>query len=759
MKVLFAVSNENISESIVKKYQQEYKEIISYKNVYYFNAILKEIQKDKTYDRIVISEDLEAYTNNNYDVIDKFIFEKLDSISDEAADDAGNDTPIILICTDRRTRSDSMLNKLFGIGIYSALIGQDRSIEQVCSLIYKPRTKKEAKMYYKLDTDDVNYQTESEEDVSEQEIQNILTYYKRIGKNDDKYVESFNNLANQYTDAQLRIIINFLPLSVRAVLEAKSPKYQEIITFHNPGKSSKTFGKSGKDKKSKSKKQPEELEVPTTILENIPTNAPEGKVVIPSAVNTEHVVKIEEERPEPLLEKQENEPVVEFQEEEVEPVKRGRGRPPKAKPVTEEEAKPKRGRGRPPKKVVPEVQELEEQEEPVNIFGLGEEQEETTLPGLEEEQEPPVSSVNFETEQKNYSNMGTSFWGNSTIQTPNMQEQQVAGNYESNTIQNAIQNTTYQSYTAPYQTTNSYSKEVKTVAFIGTTKNGTSFLINNLAELFSKEGIKTAILDATQNKNDYYIYTKNEENLRKTAMNCIEDLRRGLTNGIKVNKNLDVYTTVPGNAQSAMEDCENILRTLQANYSVILIDCDFGTNLEYIRRAEELYLVQSMDILTIQPLTTYLRELKAKGALQEEKLRIVINKTKQVRSLTAMAIIGGMAFYNEPAMSFMTELFNRDQVKYCTVPLDEQVYVKYLEGLVNCEISLNGYSKTFMESLTNLGNMVYPLLNKEETTSKIGFGKKKKEHNGYVPNAEYNRTTSFSSKMTDTLNYMKNKYN
>ena len=34
MKVLFAVSNENISAQIVKKYQREYKEIISYtKNV------------------------------------------------------------------------------------------------------------------------------------------------------------------------------------------------------------------------------------------------------------------------------------------------------------------------------------------------------------------------------------------------------------------------------------------------------------------------------------------------------------------------------------------------------------------------------------------------------------------------------------------------------------------------------------------------------------------------------------------------------
>ena len=46
MKVLFAVSNESISNSIVKKYQQMYKEIISSKNVYYFNAILKELQKN-----------------------------------------------------------------------------------------------------------------------------------------------------------------------------------------------------------------------------------------------------------------------------------------------------------------------------------------------------------------------------------------------------------------------------------------------------------------------------------------------------------------------------------------------------------------------------------------------------------------------------------------------------------------------------------------------------------------------------------------
>ena len=94
MKVLFAVSNENISQTIVKKYRTEYKQIISYKNVYYFNAILKELQRDKTYDRVVISEDLEQYVNADYEQMDKFLFDKLDSISDEASNISGEDIPM-----------------------------------------------------------------------------------------------------------------------------------------------------------------------------------------------------------------------------------------------------------------------------------------------------------------------------------------------------------------------------------------------------------------------------------------------------------------------------------------------------------------------------------------------------------------------------------------------------------------------------------------------------------------------------------------
>ena len=229
MKVLFAVNNEKTSDAIIKKYQSMYKEIISWKNVYFFNAIIKELQKDKSYDRIVIGEDLEPYTNNNYEVIDNFLFDKLDAISDEASNSTEGDIPIIVIATDRRDKGDSILVKLFGIGIYNVLLGKDRSMENVCRLIYQPRTKKEAKIYYKIESDEVEYQSINPDIVPEDEMNNIIRHYKKIAGNEEQYVSSFEDIASQYTQTQLKIIAAKLPLNVRAVLEEKSPKYQQVM--------------------------------------------------------------------------------------------------------------------------------------------------------------------------------------------------------------------------------------------------------------------------------------------------------------------------------------------------------------------------------------------------------------------------------------------------------------------------------------------------------------------------------------------------
>lgn len=289
------------------------------------------------------------------------------------------------------------------------------------------------------------------------------------------------------------------------------------------------------------------------------------------------------------------------------------------------------------------------------------------------------------------------------------------------------------------------TKDKKIVTFLGTTKNGTSFLVNNLAALFSSVGINTAILDMTQNRNSYYIYTNNEEELRNIAYNSISKLQKGFAEGIRVDKNLTIYTALPNDGKD-YSDAEPILSTLVQNHSLVLIDCDFETDPSYFASCQEIYLVQSMDILTIQPLTAFLRELKAKGVLESEKVRVVINKEIKVKSLTTKAIIGGMSFYNDPSMSFMTELFNKDMVKACSIPFEDSVYSKYLDSMATCKLSLSGYSKQFTNQLKNLGNMVYPLVGKGSNVGKM------------PSTPDYGAKKGFSNNMNSTLNKMKNKY-
>ena len=811
MKVLFAVNNEHISDSIIKKYQQDYRELISSKNVYYFNALLKELQEDKSYDRIVIGEDLEMFSNNNYDVMDKFIFDKLDKISDEASNASGKDIPIILICTDRRSKSDPILVKLFSIGIYSALLGQDRTITNVCKLINIPRSKKEAKIYYRIDSDDADYKAENENDVSEVEIQNILMHYKRLGKNEEKYVDSFNSIASQYTDAQLKVIAKFLPLNVKAVLEAECPKYQEVmmggpakvISAPQP-KDSKVKYKDSVDKyknqKTTTKFDNAKLDLVQKQLEKNKLTKP---VVVPSAMNINRVTKIEQN---PLFEEHElnnqsngyqnmqngnnatntqiqkniqedDDPLASIKEELMGMIESGEGATEgNTENVEQQVVQPKRGRGR-PKKVQPQptqtinaqsnnsngnnsnvnnTQKLSNNIEDgyenivanknaqpsVNLFDLVDDIEEnnnsyntpttnnkmpteTILPGFEDEEEN-VDSQDYREENHNIQN-DNNYMPNNNNYLPNTQSLQYT-----------------QSQNIDF--TRLFTSDKKAVAFVGTSKNGTSFLVNNLADVISQSGIKTAILDLTKNKNAYYIYTENEEELRKKAYSCIDNLRRGNPVGINVSRNLDVYTTLPGE-NADINDAQNIMQTLINNYSLVLLDCDFDTNIEYFRIVQEIYLVQTYDVLTIQPLTAFLRDLKAKNILDQGKLKIVLNKVLRVKSITDRTIIGGMAFYNDPAMSFMTELFNKDEVPYCVIPFEDQTYSKYLEGLVNCKITTNGYSKNFMLALSKLSNMVYPLISKDSAKKqgKSGFG-------------NYKNTTTFNSSMNDTLNKMKNNF-
>ena len=986
MKILFAVSNENVSNKIVDSYQKKYGEAVSFKSVFYFNAIIREIHKDKTYDRIVISEDLEPFSNSNYDVIDKFILERFNEISNEI-NSQEKFIDVVVICTDRRTKSGYVLSKMYEYGIYNALVGSDRRIDNVCTLLNTPRTAQEAKEYYGLEN---QVDTSSVDDVSEQEVQNILIHYKKLGRNEDRYVDSFNNIAAQYTDKQLKIIIKCLPINVRAVLEAECPKYQELVTY-----AEETEEERKQKEKLQEQKRIEQIENERKLKQKIerdkreternaqrerqvqqtPVQRPQmpsgidlldnkrreqrmtGNVIIPDNMNIrkerkiysdeelnemsnrpsrssartieqsastlpgledldniqqtrpveqpastlpglEDLDNIQQARPVeqpastlPGLEDLDNIPqtrlvqhpenlipdvnsdsqmqmeAVASQPEIPQEPKRGRGRPRK-NPV--EPPKPKGKRGRPRKNPLPEeniekekiipgvndfenipkvdkIQQTESTTQPENIRqtdewnnienipeqtnnisknvdwnndpfegktnqqianslpGLDDLAENTqpstlpgmndwdndtfeqsnnvqqqdrpsTLPGMNDWDRDPFEQSNnaqqqdrpstlpgmndwnnnlFETNQTNNSNESITL--SSSVVQPNMnQNNEMDYNKQEPKIEEKV--SAYQPSQEKIETikkieedklytTGSLStvltKDKKIVAFVGARKSGTSFLVNNLACLFSSIGVKTAILDMTQNKDAYFIYTNNDENLRNIAHTSIENLEKGIAEGIQIDRNLNVYTALPHDGKN-YSNAEAILSTLVQNESLVLIDCDLQTDLGYFANAQEIYLVQSMDILTIQPLTAFLRDLKAKGLLDQEKLRIVINKDIKVKGVTGKDIIGGMSMYNDPAMSYMTDLFNKDKVKACSIPFDETVYTKYLEEVINCVISINRYNKNFMNSLKMLGNMVYPLLSKQTYTSRNS--------------AEANYGNNFSSEMNNTLNQMKNKY-
>ncbi len=905
MRVLFAVNNEKISEAITKKYQSMYKEIISGKNVYFFNAIIKELQKDKSYDRIVIGEDLEPYANNNYEVIDNFLYDKLDSISDEASNSREGDIPIILIATDRRERRDSLLAKLFSMGIYNVLIGQDRRIDNVCKLINMPRTKKEAKVYYGIDGEEVEYTDSNMDTVKEEEIQHILNHYKKLGKNEDLYVKSFEEIAEQYTDTQLKLITKYLPLNVRAVLEERCPKYQQVMI--GSVKNQVTKGRTGKKITTKNieSKNVNKIELIDKELQKAKLTKP---VVIPSAINMQNVKKayttkqdttqevlnstnstmhdieqnnvmprieqsddafssLFDEEPEDVQPNIQNNPVPKYiepkpieqeyvqpitlqqgdnnlnlqqfgketntmpeneesnQTEPVQPVKKGRGRPRKEKTPEEiamEEAKVKKGRGR-PKKIVEPEEKVEneavtlpepEEDDDINLFDLNNQvssnvqeqnSDDVMLPGFEDETpapkfEQPVENKPVDFFKRDFNNdlfennempqlPGMESFNNNKIVEPqeeNKPEEKneyeenggyLGGDLQQNNTQN-LNNSEMNNYSNSFEyfnknnqiqgsnaintvanntqnentaTSNLVTSDCKIVSFVGTSKNGTSFLVNNLAVLLSNKGIKTAILDLTKNKNAYYIYTLNEDALREKSFRCIDGLRSGVADGIQVSKNLTVYTTLPGENPS-IDDYGNILDTLSKNYSLVLLDCDFDTNFNYFAESHEIYLVQTYDILTIQPLTAFLNELKYKNILNPNKLRIVINKTLKLRKLTDKMVIGGISCYNDPASTYINTLFDKDNVKYTTIPFEDQTYGRYLERLVDCEISLNGYSKIFLDALQRLGDMVYPLIANEKNKTKPT-----KNYNDY---SKKNTKTnySFNSNMNATLNKMRNNF-
>ena len=229
MKVLFAIGNAQTSKSVADKYYQKYGEQLEYKDVFYFRALLEEVRKDSSYDRIVVSEELEPIKAVTIEEIDKVIFSNMDVLTDEA-----QNSSIAFIASDRRTKSDSLMARFYNLGVYSILLGNDRSITSLCDVIKEPRTKKEAREYLDMNpatNAPVSSQTLNDDEVEESQFNNILKHYERLGDNIDQYIPSFERIEEQYTKKQLMTIVAGICVHQPNVAEviAKDPRYAPMF--------------------------------------------------------------------------------------------------------------------------------------------------------------------------------------------------------------------------------------------------------------------------------------------------------------------------------------------------------------------------------------------------------------------------------------------------------------------------------------------------------------------------------------------------
>ena len=629
MKVLFAVSNEKITEQVVAKYQVMFNELLSYKEVYYYNAIVKELEKNKDYNAIVIDESLESVSN---DKGDQYLLNNLDAITDIAVNNENTQIPIILICKADRQPAEEFLEKIYKIGIFNALILKDRKISKICEYINNPRNKKDAKKYYQINVDDTEVVADTEHDsIAKTELKNILNYYAKLGNDTSKYSETFERIAEQYTDVELVYIIARFPENVKNVLMSENQRFRNLMSI-DPSKLQQM---------EQAKKQQEMVE-----------------------------------KPKPVVHQEENTNT--FTQEEAKDLNVS------IEPKQEENIH-----------IVSNEYDIEEKEEQVH-----ENKNVAITPNIE----PQKVEVN-NSNSINDINVNT----NSTNTDVNYNQNQNTNNMNYNYAEQTP--TMNRNMDVQVQNVANQVNSKNVFSFVGTSKNGTSFLVNSLAILFSSIGINTAIVDLTKNKNDYYMCTNNEDRLREIATLSIIKLEKGIAEGVQINKNLSVYTGLPTNDTNKLNS-RAVIDTLKKNHTLILLDCDFETNLEYYTYSNQIFTVQSLDVLTMQPLTIHLKKLKELEIISDSKISIILNKEVPVKGLTKKLMIGGLSMYNSPNMEERVQLFNKDNVKVYSVPFDIQAYQKYLENIVHCKFEITGYPKKFITELQLIAENIYPEITK-----------------------------------------------
>lgn len=808
MKVLFAMGSEQKSKSVADRYYEKYGEIIEYEDVFYFKALIEKVKNNKTYDRIIINEDMEQFRANDIEQVDNYIFNTIDKVTDEA-----EDADIIFICSDRRTKGDKFITRLFNIGIYNLLVGGDRNINPLCEIIKKPKTKKEAKQYLNIDTLSFSDSAiSSDDEVNELQMISILNFYEGIKNKSEKYLETFDRIAEQYSRKQLKIIAYKLPSDVLDVIKqadrykflfpdeefraqqqmqdaseyatkARSeykPKKNNgglfsvfkkqkadgqmkqqnvgVIKIDNSG--AEAAGITIEDEETKRQKFEEEqrrmseearkqdellarakaealerekrekaaqIEAETRRQEEL---AAKARAEVEARKQEELMAKakteaIDREQAklnnmprtekdfENIKQESQNNVIAEIEEkhkaelqnksknpEDLTEVKPNLNAPQRKTDVIVEPVRPVEPL-RPVQPVIERTFSIDE--EPIkptnNAPSVGEGR-------LEEELRIKSEQEKLAMEQKKIREAQEKL----EEQKKELREEQeriMSARNQLKTYSTDYSNTSVQ-YTNNINTQIAPVDYKKMIVLVGANKAGTTFVANAIAHTTSSFKILTSIIDMTRDKGMFYLYNRNDKGMRKIASECMQRVADGEDSYLYTDSEyLKVYTATPGAITDIRRSYKHkaIIDTVKANCNLTIVDADFTTPIDYFERANEIYIVQDLDVLKIQDVTLFLRELKNRG-IDMNKIRVIINQYVKT-AFTPKQVVGGLSNYNDPEMSFVDQLLP-SKISYAIIPYNLNNYSKYIDCLYRGKVSYKGFSADFMQAIEELATMIYP---------------------------------------------------
>ena len=190
-------------------------------------------------------------------------------------------------------------------------------------------------------------------------------------------------------------------------------------------------------------------------------------------------------------------------------------------------------------------------------------------------------------------------------------------------------------------------------------------------------------------------------------------------------------------AADATDDVKNVWQSKADDYSIVQCAMLYGLESGLQRRFERHGAYEMFQELKLI--------FQANARIERYEVSNKFYSCKMEENSSVSEHILRMSRYNNPEMSMMTDLFDRNLIVPIEIPFDEDVYAKYIEGIAECVVTVNKYPKEFQNILKKLAAIIYPLLPAMNS-------KNKSQKDGY----QY--TNGFSNNVNNTLNNMRKNY-